>query len=119
MKEIKPKHKEFALAYLKGNFVASKAYAEVYDKDIERDGALCRSAASALLAREEILHFINEKLESEHLTVSETLSVLRFLAIQKTDLSASLGACKLILQVNEKVTDKLEITQKNYTAKWS
>jgi hypothetical protein len=118
MKEINPKHKAFADEYLVNGFIGCNAYSKIYDKDLETHYNYCKSAASVILARPEVASYLKDRLEDNHLSVDEALTVLRFLAIQKGELATSLGAVKLILQINEKLTDKIEVKTTEYKAVW-
>ena len=117
-KKINSKHKAFADEYLQNGFIAYLAYSKVYDKDIETHYNYCKSAASTILARPEVASYLQGRLEDNHLSVDEALSVLRYLALQKSELGTSLGAVKLILQINEKLTEKIEVKQVEYVAKF-
>ncbi len=118
MKEINPIHKAFADEYLVNGFIGCNAYSKIYDKDLESQYNYCKSAASTILAREEVASYLQERLEDNHLSVDEALSVLRYLALQKSELGTSLGAVKLILQINEKLTEKIEVKTTEYKAVW-
>ena len=115
-KQINPKHKAFADEYLLGGFIGCNAYSKIYNKDLESQYNYCKSAASVILAREEVAAYIQARLEDNHLSVDEALSILRYLALKKSELGTSLGAVKLILQINEKLTEKIEVKQVEYKA---
>ena len=118
MKEINPKHKAFAQAYIENQFIGYLAYSKVYDKDVETHYQYCKSAASTILARPEVAAYIQEKLDDNHLSVEEILKQLKYLATQKSELGSALGACKLLLQYHQKLTEKIEIKQVEYKAVW-
>lgn len=118
MKEINPKHKAFADEYLVNGFIGCNAYSKIYDKDLESQYNYCKSAASTILARPEVAAYIQEKLDDNHLSVEEILKQLKYLATQKSELGSALGACKLLLQYHQKLTEKIEVKQVEYKAVW-
>jgi len=89
-----------------------QAYAEAFDKDLGNKGQykVCKTLASRLLTKVDLLAYINELLEGIGLNEAHVDKQLAFLITQYADFGAKLGAIKEFNALRQRITKKFKGT---------
>ncbi len=110
--ELNERQERFCQLYCSLEFFAngSKAYAEAYGIDLERNPEKHNSVrvnASELLTNINILHRINELLDLSGLNDSFVDKQLLFVITQNADFSSKVSAIREYNKLRQRITDKL------------
>lgn len=116
---LKPSHKAYLIEWFSNGFVGGKAYAVAYGHDYVSKNQICKNGSNELQRREDVKKAIKELFEDKKLNLDTALNRLEFLAMQNTDLNASINALKLYLKMEGHLQPKeIEVSIKQYKAKF-